>query len=130
MFQAVGQVPIPIGPAARLDDSLQTALVFHVAVVDALALEPRMEEIGPTDDDGDDEEFGSEGEPSAIERMDSRDHGLASLDEQLVTPQAEAGFRVHLRPSRQKAVQLLLARRFNGGVFLARSDFGYDAMID
>jgi hypothetical protein len=89
-----------------------------------------MKEIGPADDSGDDEELGPEGEPGAVERVDSCDHGLASLDQQLVAPQAEASLRVHLRPSRQEAVQLLPARGFNGRVLFPRSDLSYGAMID
>ena len=64
LLQALCQVPKSFGTLRR------PAILFHrITEVDALALEPGVQKIGPRDNGGDDEQFGAEGQTGAVERM-------------------------------------------------------------
>jgi hypothetical protein len=47
-----------------------------------------VHQVGPGDDRGHDEDFGTEKQPGAVERVDRCDHGLSRLYQQFVAASA------------------------------------------
>lgn len=60
VLQALGQFPVSVGPVRRLEHDPVARVHLGMSVVDALALKPRVQQVGPGDPDRDNEQFGAE----------------------------------------------------------------------
>lgn len=107
-----------------------TGRVPVVSVVDPLPPKPGVQEIGPGNHCGDEEYLAPKGQSGAVERLDGGDHRLSCLQQQLVTPDAQARFPVKLRPAREEVVQFGIESGWNAAVNLALADLTDESMID
>ena len=126
LAEAVPEFPVLVRPVGCLLD----LAALPKAVIDACAPEPSMEKVCPSDDGRGDEDLSPESQAGAVEGVDGRDHCLARLNQQLVSPVPEPGLGIEIGPYEQEGGHLLFGGRAGRAMLSAQPDLADLAVVD
>lgn len=90
MLQAFAQLPVSVCALGRL--------LVLLTVIYAFTPEPGVKEVGPRDDCNHEKHLTAKYHSCGIEILNGSDHCLTGLEQKLVTTNAQAVGRIHIRP--------------------------------